>query len=396
MCYAVLVELDETPRETVWTYGRGIGIATRSHKPRSPQMLLFDRAPKRLGPVCSSMRSPSRESATEETGQVSLAFMRRLQMARLFFSYSHRDELVRDELETHLVMLKRQGVIETWHDRRIVAGDEFGGQISEHLESADIILLLVSPYFLASSYCYDVEMARAMERNEAGSARVIPVIIDPCDWHSAPFGSLLAMPQDGKPVSKFPNVHDAFLQVTNAVRRAVAFDTTDDSPEASTLVVPTKGARLVSENPRSSNLRIRKQFSERDRDRFRDETFQYMGRFFEESLRELEFRNETIETDFNRIDGNTFTATIYENGESKSECSISLTASFGSKSIVYSSDKSSRGNSFNHMLSIVDDGTLLGLSASVSFGFGGRNEAQLSQQGAAEEFWAVLVSPLQR
>ena len=102
-------------------------------------------------------------------------------MAELFFSYSHRDEVVRDELETHLVMLKRQDVIETWHDRRIVAGDEFDGQISEHLENADIILLLVSPYFLASNYCYDVEMKRAMERHEQGTARVIPVITDPCD-----------------------------------------------------------------------------------------------------------------------------------------------------------------------------------------------------------------------
>jgi hypothetical protein len=73
-------------------------------------------------------------------------------MARLFFSYSHRDEAFRDELEIHLSALKRQGVIETWHDRRIGAGKEFDPAISEHLESADIILLLVSPYFIASDY----------------------------------------------------------------------------------------------------------------------------------------------------------------------------------------------------------------------------------------------------
>ena len=124
-------------------------------------------------------------------------------MIELFFSYSHKDEVVRDELETHLVMLKRQGVIQTWHDRRIVAGDEFDGQISENLESAGIILLLVSPYFLASNYCYDVEMTRAMERHEAGEARVIPVIVDPCEWHPTPFGNYLPCPKTGSQSQSF-------------------------------------------------------------------------------------------------------------------------------------------------------------------------------------------------
>ena len=121
-------------------------------------------------------------------------------MTELFFSYSHNDEALRNELETHLSMLKRQGVIAVWHDRRIGAGQEVHGQISEHLERADIILL-VSPYFLASDYCYETEMTRAMERHHQGTARVIPVILHPCDWQGAPFGKLLAVPTDGKPVS---------------------------------------------------------------------------------------------------------------------------------------------------------------------------------------------------
>ena len=71
-------------------------------------------------------------------------------MVKLFFSYSHEDEALRDHLEIHLASLKRQGIVSTWHDRRISAGDAFGGEISEYLEKADIILLLVSPYFIAS------------------------------------------------------------------------------------------------------------------------------------------------------------------------------------------------------------------------------------------------------
>ena len=106
----------------------------------------------------------------------------------VFFSYSHRDEEMRDELEKHLTILKRDGVITTWHDRRIGAGSEWEGQIDEHLNAAEIILLLISVDFLASDYCHDIELRRAMERHEAGEARVIPVILRTVDWKGAPFG----------------------------------------------------------------------------------------------------------------------------------------------------------------------------------------------------------------
>ncbi len=312
-------------------------------------------------------------------------------MAKLFFSYSHKDESVRDELEVHLSMLKRQSIIEPWHDRRIVAGDEFDGQISEHLEEADIILLLVSPYFLASSYCYDVEMTRAMQKHEDGTARVLPVIVDPCDWHSAPFGKLLAMPRDGKPISKYTNVHDALLEVVKAIQSA-ASSAVPPAAKPESLASPST---VVSESPRSSNLRVKKEFTQRDRDKFRNDAFEYVANFFEGSLKELEERNESIETEFRRIDANTFTATIYDGGKSRSECAVSLSGSFGGDSITYSSDKSSRGNSFNHMMRVVEDGTQLGFT--VAANMGGRNrDEQLTKQGAAESLWTVLMAPLQR
>ncbi|MDQ3815122.1 MAG: toll/interleukin-1 receptor domain-containing protein [Armatimonadota bacterium] len=97
----------------------------------------------------------------------------------VFFSYSHRDSELRHELETHLSVLKRQGIITTWHDRDIGAGSEWKGQIDKHLESAHLILLLVSANFLDSDYCYDIEMKRAMERRDSGEARVIPIILSP-------------------------------------------------------------------------------------------------------------------------------------------------------------------------------------------------------------------------
>src|SRR5688500_2898091 len=139
---------------------------------------------------------------------------------KLFYWYSHADELLRDELEKHLAMLRRQGVIEAWHDRRILAGDPIDQRISTELEEAGIILLLVSSDFLASNYCYDREMSRALERHAAGEARVIPVILRPCDWQHAPFGRRLATPRDGKPVVKWPSQDEGFLDVVRSIRAA--------------------------------------------------------------------------------------------------------------------------------------------------------------------------------
>jgi len=143
------------------------------------------------------------------------------QPIEVFFSYSHKDEELRGEMAKHLSILKRQGVITGWHDRRITAGDEWAGQIDEHLNSAHLILLLVSADFIASDYCYDLELTRAMERHESGEARVIPVILRPCDWKGAPFGKLQGLPKDLKPVTSWPDRDEAFTNVAQGIRAAV-------------------------------------------------------------------------------------------------------------------------------------------------------------------------------
>jgi hypothetical protein len=141
----------------------------------------------------------------------------------LFYSYSHKDKALRANLDTHLIMLERQGVISGWHDRDIEAGDEWAGEISEHLERASLILLLISADFLASPYCYDVEVRRAMERHEAKQARVVPVILRPVDgWHEAPFGKLEALPRQGKAVTTWDNRDEAFADIAGGLRRAVS------------------------------------------------------------------------------------------------------------------------------------------------------------------------------
>jgi TIR domain len=133
------------------------------------------------------------------------------QALEVFFSYAHRDEALRDELVKHLSLLQHQGVITAWHDRKITAGIEWAGAIDAHLQSAQIILLLVSADFMASAYCYDMEMQRAMTRHEAKEARVIPVILRPVVWQGAPFGKLQALPTGGNPITTWSNQDTAFV-----------------------------------------------------------------------------------------------------------------------------------------------------------------------------------------
>jgi hypothetical protein len=140
----------------------------------------------------------------------------------VFFSYSHVDEALRDELAKHLSILKHNGVIADWHDRQILPGDEWDGVIKDNLNSAQIILLLISADFIASRYCNEVEIARAMERHEARDACVIPVILRPCDWRDGPFGKLQALPKNGNAVTsnKWHTFDEAFTDIAEGIKKA--------------------------------------------------------------------------------------------------------------------------------------------------------------------------------
>jgi internalin A len=143
----------------------------------------------------------------------------RKQAARLFYSYSHKDESFKNELETHLKLLHRQGLIEPWSDRNINAGEDWKQKIDENLERADIILLLVSSDFIASDYCYEKEMKRALERHEKKQALIIPVIVRNVDWQDAPFSKLQALPTDGKAVTLWNDKDSAWRNVSEGIKK---------------------------------------------------------------------------------------------------------------------------------------------------------------------------------
>lgn len=142
----------------------------------------------------------------------------------VFISYSNEDEPLLKELETHLATLRSQGIITTWNDRDISAGAERQRELDMHLNTDQIILLLISANFLASKYCYSIAMQRAVERHNAGEACVIPIILRPADWKNTPFGKLQALPRNGKPITSKGGRYgrdQALLEVTLGIREAI-------------------------------------------------------------------------------------------------------------------------------------------------------------------------------
>ncbi|MDQ6942327.1 MAG: toll/interleukin-1 receptor domain-containing protein [Candidatus Eremiobacteraeota bacterium] len=313
-------------------------------------------------------------------------------MPTVFFSYSHADEPLRDQLEKHLSALKRGGLVDTWHDRKIVAGDALDATVMQQLETADVVLLLVSADFIASDYCVGREMARALERHADGSCVVIPVILRACDWKATQLKDLLATPRDGRPVMQWPDRDEAFLDVAQAVRTAVErLGRTPAAPAPAVAHALPASITTTASGPRSSNLRIAKEFSDRDRDVFVLETYDYVARYFENSLGELRARNSDLETDFRRIDAERFTAVVYRGGAAATKCTVFLSRIFGSQSIGYSADDSGRTNAYNEQLTAASDDQSLFFTTMTA-----RSEhAHLSTAGAAEHLWSTFVAPLQ-
>lgn len=141
--------------------------------------------------------------------------------ATIFISYAHADEELKKELDKHLKMLKRSGKVETWHDRELIAGQEWNEVIMSELSKANIILLLISIDFNASDFIWDKELASAMKRHEEGTAHVVPVILRKCEWSNLPYAKLQAVPRNGKPVTEYVNRDEAFTEIAIGVEKLV-------------------------------------------------------------------------------------------------------------------------------------------------------------------------------
>ena len=324
-------------------------------------------------------------------------------MARLFISYSHKDDALRAELDKHLALLRREGAIELWSDHRILPGSEFDKEISQALEAAEIILLLVSADFLASDYCFGIEMRRALERHNSGDAVVVPVILRACDWQHSPFKHLNALPSGGREIAKWASLDDAFLNVVQGLRKLLAAR----PAHANVLAAPgrTAAARQAGERSevrsmrpgasRSSNLALPTEFSDEAKHEFAEETFAYVKDYFRGSLDELQRRNPGYSGKLREKTAMAFTAVVFKSGQRVAGCYVRLGGMMSPNGIAYSSNENSSDNSYNEILDIQTDKHSLLWRAQMG-AFSGRDPAKgLSQEGAAEHLWSMLIAPLQ-
>jgi hypothetical protein len=180
-------------------------------------------------------------------GQRVVIGRRRAARISVFLSYAHRDERLREELSKHLSPLRRSALIETWDDRKIRPGADIDNAIDERLAKADVVLLLISPDFINSDYCYRREMRLALRRHAKGDARIIPIILRPVDWVGTPIGRLLALPRDAKPVTTWPRRDDALLDVATSVRRAAE----EIFAERTNAGRPSKSRSILAERKRT-------------------------------------------------------------------------------------------------------------------------------------------------
>lgn len=201
---------------------------------------------------------------------------------RAFISYSHHDKAALERFHVHLKNLTRDGHIETWYDRDILAGGRLDTEIAWELEAADLFLLLVSPDFIASDYCVEREMKRALERHAAGNVRVIPIIVEDCDWKAmGKLRQLKAVPTDGKAISEWANPNTAYLNVVQELRRIIEAENT-----------PAAAAKVVLEpfaaRPAMARYRAKREFDEIDRGDFRDAAFAAIKEYFRRATEEID------------------------------------------------------------------------------------------------------------
>ena len=302
---------------------------------------------------------------------------------KAFISYSHEDDWALDRLHKHLAMPSREGKIDAWFDRKILPGGELDQKISEQLESCELFLPLVSPNFLASSYCYETEMTRALERHDAGEVRVVPIIIEPCEWTKSPLGKLKALPRDGKPVVEWPNQNTAFMDVVTELRRILAED------EAT---APTAAPGPTDEpTPEGRRYRVKRDFDEIDRSDFRDKAFDEIRAYFQSAVAELD-GIEGLRGRFVATGPQTFTCTVVNRAKDRGTAHITVHArsgNIGIGDIHYSFSENAPANKANGGFSVESDEYELFL-APMMLAASNKDE-RLSPHGAAEMLWSKFL-----
>lgn len=306
---------------------------------------------------------------------------------RAFISYSHHDNAALDRLHVHLKNLTREGHIETWYDRNILAGSELDAEIERELEASDLFLLLVSPDFIASDYCVEREMRRALESHAAGTARVVPIIVEECDWKAMrELRQLKAVPTDGKAISAWANPNTAYLNVVQELRRIIEAE-----------AVPATAAAKVVQEPSAirssmSRYRAKRQFDHIDKGDFRDAAFATIKDYFRRAIIEID-SIDGLRGRFVERSATSFGATVVNGGHRNGTAHISIhcrSAQVALGDIYYSFSENAGDNTANGGFNISADDYEQFLIQTMNI-FGKADEP-LTPERAAEVLWNEFIS----
>lgn len=303
---------------------------------------------------------------------------------RAFISYSHKDRAVLDRLHTHLAPLRYEGLIEAWFDRQILAGGKIDAEVDRELESCDLFLMLVSPDFLASDYCVNREMKRALERHREGKAHVVPIIVEHCDWLSSPLHELKALPRDGKPISEWTNQNRAYLDIVKELRRIL------EIPKKT--LSDTKRERTMHRQTAVPSYRIQRDFDEIDRSEFRETAFAAIRDYFQQQIARIDAVND-LRGRFVLNGPSSFGCTIVNRalrwGNSTAHITVQCgNSSIGFGDISYSFSENPAPNSANGYFQIEADKYELYLRDVMSFN---NDQKRLTPEDAAISLWTDFI-----
>ncbi len=140
---------------------------------------------------------------------------------KVVLSYSDDDKNLKEKLLKHLSALRRQGFIKSWDNKQIAAGSQRDEEIAKHFNEADIILCLISPSFIDSNQCYEIEMEYALKRRNQGEAEVIPILLKAAPWEKTPFRTLQVIPRIKKPIADHTNKDKILAEVAQEIEKVV-------------------------------------------------------------------------------------------------------------------------------------------------------------------------------
>lgn len=306
-----------------------------------------------------------------------------------FVSYSHADDRHLDRFGKHLAMLKRDGELSTWTDHAIVAGDAVDKVIDAQLEASELFVALLSPDYLASAYCYEKELARAKQLADEGRMRIVPIIVEPCDWLSSPFREYMALPKDGQPVSGFTNENNAWLNVVTGLRKML--EAVGSGAPSSALGIPIAAA-APGRKPR-----IKQDFDSIQLADYADKAFVTIRDYFRASCAEISAIGDDLRAKFEDVDQTSFTCTVVNRARrSGGEANITVhrnkSRSYGfGGDISYVNQKHAERNTSNGSIQVASDEYNMFLTFNRYDLGSGRGDGKVTPEQVSEELWNGFV-----